>query len=231
MSQFVETNTRKFTAGGAVAIYLRVKTPGALAAAGATDIELGTMEAAAFSSGDRVSVRMHSATGTAKMIAAAAITKGVLVYGAAGGKVSSTANVNPIGRALIAATANNDIVEVLRHPVNFPVLRTAEAHTADDTLGVAESGSIHTTFGATGTVVLTLPAAVVGLEYFFQVGAAEVLQIEPDTGETISLPSTGVAEAADDYITATIAGETVHLMCCEAGTWAVFGFTGTWTGE
>lgn len=231
MSQFVETNTRKFTAGGAVAIYLRVKTPGALATAGATDIELGTMEQESFASGNKVSVRIQSAIGTTKMIAAGAITKGDLVYGAASGKVSSTANVNPIGRALTTVTADDDIVEVLRHPMEFPVLRTAEAHTANDTLTVAESGSIHTTFGATGTVTLTLPAAVVGLEYFFQVGAGEEMRLNPDGTETISLPSTGVVEGAGDYITATIAGETAHIVCCEAGTWAVMGWTGTWTDE
>lgn len=108
---------------------------------------------------------------------------------------------------------------------------TVEAHTALDTLTASETGTVHTNTGATGTFALTLPPATVGLQFYFYVGAAQILQIEPAAGETISLPSTGVAEAADDYIAADAIGETVHLMCCKAGTWAVMGYTGTWTGQ
>ncbi len=105
------------------------------------------------------------------------------------------------------------------------------AHTANKTITAGETGSVFTTFGATGTVTFSLPKAVVGLEYFFQVGAAQELRIDPDGSETISLPSSGVAGAAGKYLTANAAGETVHLFCCEAGTWAAFGFTGTWTAQ
>lgn len=115
--------------------------------------------------------------------------------------------------------------------LNGKTLRRVEAHTADDTLTGAESGSCHTNTGAGGTVVLTLPAAVVGLEFYFGVGAAQELRLDPDGTETISLPSTGVAGAAGKYLVADAVGETVHLMCVIAGTWAVMGYTGTWTAE
>lgn len=110
-------------------------------------------------------------------------------------------------------------------------LPDVEAHTADDTLTAAESGSVHTNTGAAGAIALTLPAATVGLRFRFYVGAAQELRINPDGTETISLPSTGVAGAAGKYLTANAVGETVELACCQAGTWAVFGFTGTWTAE
>jgi hypothetical protein len=109
--------------------------------------------------------------------------------------------------------------------------RVVEAHTADDTLTAAESGSVHTSVGAAGTVVLTLPAATVGLEFRFYVGAAQELRIDPNGSETISLPSTGVPGAAGKYLTANAAGETVHLVCAVAGSWAVYGYTGTWGAE
>jgi hypothetical protein len=110
-------------------------------------------------------------------------------------------------------------------------LRTVEAHTAGDTLLAAESGSCHTNTGAGGTITIVLPSAVVGLEFFFYVGAAQQLRIDPAGSETISLPSTGVPGAAGKYLVADLAGESVHLQCAVAGSWAVMGFTGTWTAE
>lgn len=115
MSQFVETPTKYFTAGAALGMYLRVKlSAGKLAAAGLSDNELGTLENASFASGDVRPVRLASAQGTCKMVASAAITAGAAVYAAASGKISSTVGPVYVGVALEAATANNDIIEVLR---------------------------------------------------------------------------------------------------------------------
>lgn len=112
-----------------------------------------------------------------------------------------------------------------RGPIEF------EAHTAGDTLTTAENGTGHSNTGASGAIVIALPAATVGLNYYFYVGAAQELRIDPNGTETISLPSTGVAGAAGKYLVADAIGETVRLVCAKAGTWAVFGFTGTWTAE
>lgn len=114
MSQFVETPCRTFEAGGAIGQYLRVKlSSGVLAAAGAAELALGTIEREAFASGEKVPVRLPTAQGTRKMVASAAVTQYATVYGATGGKVSSTANGNPEGIALEAASADGDIIEVL----------------------------------------------------------------------------------------------------------------------
>jgi hypothetical protein len=104
-----------------------------------------------------------------------------------------------------------------------------EHKTASATLSVNDNGQVFTNKGAAGAITLTLPAATVGLRYYFYVGAAQELRIDPNGTETISLPSTGVAGAAGAYLTANAIGETVYLMCCETGTWACFGYTGTWT--
>lgn len=103
--------------------------------------------------------------------------------------------------------------------------------TADFTIGVGDSGKTFSSAGASGTITGSLPAAVPGLRYRFRVGAAQELRIDPDGTETISLPSTGVPGAAGKYLTANAAGETVELECVVAGTWSVFGYTGTWTAE
>jgi len=221
-----------------VAPYLRVKydvTYG-LELAGANDRELGTTQrrhlVTGLGSASRAAVVANNAFGTVRMIADGVIAAWAVVYGGASGKVSATANGNPIGFNVgPATTADGDQIEILRFPQAGPALKVPEAHTADDTLTAAESGSVHTTVGATGTVVFTVPAATVGLEYFFKVGAAQELRIDPNGTETIALPSTGVQGAAGKYLTANAAGETVHLLCDTAGEWSCYGYTGTWTAE
>lgn len=109
-----------------------------------------------------------------------------------------------------------------------------EHHTADATLTAAECGTLHTNKGAGGAISLTLPAASaanLGLRYRFYVGAAQQLKVEPNGTDVISLPSSGVAEAAGDYIVADAIGETVEVVAVDTGVWAVYGFTGTWTGQ
>lgn len=117
MSQNVETRFGTFTAGAAIARFLRVKlSSGKLAAAGIADKELGTLEEAALADGHVVRVRLRNAGGTRKMTAAAAITLGADVYTAAAGKVSVSAQTAYlVGTALEAAGADGDIIEVLPH--------------------------------------------------------------------------------------------------------------------
>ncbi len=112
-----------------------------------------------------------------------------------------------------------------RGPIEFAVKTAAYTITQDDT------GTGFTSVGATGAIVLTLPAALVGMHYYFRVGAAYELRIDPNGTETISLPSNGVPGAAGKYLAADAVGETVHLVCATAGTWSVFGYTGTWAAE
>lgn len=123
-------------------------------------------------------------------------------------------------------TGGNEMVDHLDSPI-----KTVEAHTASDTLATTESGSVHTTAGASDTVTFSMPAAALGLEFFFKVGAAKELRIDPNGTDTIALPSTGVQGAAGKYLTANAAGETVHLICDVVGSWSVYGFTGTWTAQ
>ena len=140
-------------------------------------------------------------------------------------------DLNAVAIAKTASASGSVTCHVQLLPTKQRGVAGVEAHTAADTLTVAESGSGHTNTGASGAVTLTLPAATVGLEYYFMVGAAQELRLDPDGTETISLPSSGVAGAAGKYLTANAAGESVHIVCMVAGSWAVFGFTGTWTAE
>ena len=118
MSQYVDGPSKAFTAGAAIAQYLRVKlTAGKLAVAGLTDKEIGTLEAASFADLDTRTVRLRTAAGTTKMVASEAISAGSAVHTAAGGKVSDTAATTSflIGTALSSASGDNSVIEVLRN--------------------------------------------------------------------------------------------------------------------
>lgn len=204
---------------------------GYLVAAGAVDDELGTLNARVLSVDSQGSVVPAEIEGSRRAVAAGAISQYADVYRAAGGKLSATPNGTRWGIALEAAAADGDQIEVYRLRSEAQAMHV-EAHTADDTLTAAEMyGSVHTSVGAAGTVVLTLPASVVGMHAWFRVGAAQELRLEPNGTEKIALPSTGVAGAAGKYLTANADGESVQLVCTKAGEWSVFGFTGTWTAE
>jgi hypothetical protein len=144
MSQYVESPTKAFTAGAAIGPFLRVKlSSGKLAAAVATDVEIGTTERASFADGDIVAVRLRTAQGTRKMVAAGAITAGNPVYAAAAGKIDAAGTVY-CGTALEEATADNDVIEVLPGP-NTDIANTitgtnAAAFTADADLAKPKMG-------------------------------------------------------------------------------------------
>jgi len=137
MSQYTESGVKTFRTGAAIAQYLRVKTATSLAVAGATDVELGTMTVAALAADELVGVRLRTAQGTCKMVASAAITAGVTVYAAASGKIAASGSV-VIGTALEAATANNDVIEVLRH-ADIGQAFTSQTLTADDAEGAGNT--------------------------------------------------------------------------------------------
>lgn len=108
--------------------------------------------------------------------------------------------------------------------------RVVEAHTADDTLTAAESGSVHTNYGAGGTVALTLPTAAAGQTFTFKVMAdAQALRITPAAGDAIYIGAS--AGSAAEYWWADAAGETLTLTAVDATNWVADAYIGTWTQE
>lgn len=176
MGSYVEAPVRSFEAGGAIAQFLRVKLgSGVLSAAGAEDEDIGTIEIAALASGDKVPVRIWNAQGTRKMVASAAITSGAKVYGAAGGKISSTATGNAIGIALEAAAGNNSVIEVLTLPGK--ALRV-------------DFGQ-HTTIDANDTVVTGLATVVAVVASFNDAPVEAAKFVSADVGDQAGAPAAG----------------------------------------
>jgi len=115
MSQFVDGNVKAFTAGAAIGIHVLVKiASGKLAVAGLGDEYIGSMTQASFADGDVVGVRLKSAAGTHKLVAAGAFAQGARVYSRAAGEVDDVSTgAKGCGIALEAAAAADDVVEVV----------------------------------------------------------------------------------------------------------------------
>lgn len=118
MSQFQDSGYATFTASEAIPKYARVTlaSTGLIEDAGIAVKDIGTATNEAFASGDRVTVKLRTAPGTHKMIAAAAVTLGATIFTAASGKVSVSASTafqigNVVG--IDGTVADGDIIEVL----------------------------------------------------------------------------------------------------------------------
>lgn len=108
------------------------------------------------------------------------------------------------------------------------IKKTIEAHTADDTLTAAESGSVHTNLGASATVTLTLPAsASPGTVFSFAVQAAQQLRIDPGTAAIRD----DSGQTADKYKSAGTIGASLTIIAESAGNWATIAKNGTWSEE
>jgi hypothetical protein len=143
----------------------------------------------------------------------------------------------PHVRLAVVSTSAGDITAIADsrsgHNVIVPwpaggVRQIIEAHTADDTLAAAESGSVHTNFGATGAVTLTLPAtAPEGTEFTLAVQAACELRVDP--GAAAIRDNSG--QTAGKYKAAADIGASLTLVADANGDWVPAGRCGTWTEE
>lgn len=116
MSQFIDANTRSFTAAGTIPQYSRVVlgSGGTITVAGLAQKEVGTALVSAVS-GDVIAVKLRTGAGTHKMIAIEAMDAGATVYTETDGKVQDTAQATAfqIGTALESAANDGDVIEVL----------------------------------------------------------------------------------------------------------------------
>lgn len=133
-SQINTTGLRTFTSSGAITQYTRVviNSSGYAVAAGADEKGIGIAEISC-SSGDPVTVRLHSAPGTRKITASAAISAGALCYTAASGKFGATPiSTGPaMFRAAEAASGDGSIIEAI--PVTESGTSVVYASVADST--------------------------------------------------------------------------------------------------
>jgi hypothetical protein len=116
MSQYNETGIKTFTASGAITANTLVKlsSAGVVATAGLAEAPIGVALETVATTKD-VAVKLLNTQGTVKIMTDDAVTVGALVYGQASGKCDDASGSSAviIGRALEAATADGDIIEVI----------------------------------------------------------------------------------------------------------------------
>lgn len=119
------------TSGSSLAPYLRVNYNGTtVAAAAAEEVDIGTLAKRVQTNETMAAVMPRINDGIVYMVAAGAVAVGNRVYGAASGKVSTTANCNMIGIARTACSADNGIIEVQRISGATAVFSQVAASTA-----------------------------------------------------------------------------------------------------
>ncbi len=111
--------------------------------------------------------------------------------------------------------------------------QAVEHHTSDDTLTLAESGSLHTNLGEDGAMTLTLPAsATAGVRFDFAVMVAQELRVKVHAASK-SIYAIGAVNTddggADLYIGANAVGENMTLVADGNDAWVATGMYGTWT--
>jgi hypothetical protein len=118
------------------------------------DLAIGVSEYAG-DTGDTIGVKLLNFPGTFEMTAAGVIAAGAAVYRAAAGKISATVDpVGKIGIALEAATADNDIIEVL--PLIGAAATAVEAVKTIAASGAITPGSVTYIDGTAGAIAATL---------------------------------------------------------------------------
>ncbi len=120
------TNPLTFIASVEIAQKLRVSikagtvtAPPEVEIAGVGDLGIGVNEVIVAAT-KNCAVEPYNKSGTLEMVADGVIAEGDEVYPAAGGKISATGAGVSLGKAMEAATADGDIIEILTNP-NDPV--------------------------------------------------------------------------------------------------------------
>lgn len=183
-----------------------------------------------FAAGETISVTPTNHPGVLRLIASGACAIGDEIRVDGAGKVANDGAGRVLGTCVKSCSADGDAVHVDSGGSSGESLG-AIVDADGGTLTAADSGKTYLNTGATGAATFVLPAATPGLNFRFFVNAAQELRLDPNTTQTIALPSTGVQSAAGKYIVADAVGEFVEIRCLIAGQWEVLAYRGTWTAE
>ena len=106
-------------------------------------------------------------------------------------------------------------------------LKKISAHTGTGAVAATECrNNIITNAGASGDIVLSLPAAAAGYEVTVIVSDAHDIDINPDDSDQILVLTDSAGDALSSDATV---GSYIHLIAIDATNWIVLDRQGTWT--
>lgn len=156
-------------------------------------------------------------TGVSGLGANVATALAVAVGSAGATVVNGGALGTPTSGSLAACTGGKQVVE---------------AHTGDDTLTAAESGSMHTNEGASGAVILTLPAATgSGVWFDFVVLATQTLTLEPNDADDVIYLNASITTANTGTLSVGTIGRAVRIVDAGSNKWVGISQVGAWTAS
>lgn len=186
---------------------------------------------------DKFIVRTTASTGVPEVATVTAAARTVLDDATVSAMLDTLGGASATGTGgVVRATSPTLVTPVLGTPTSGSLAactggkQVVEAHTGDDTLTVAESGSLHTNSGAGGTVVLTLPAATgSGVWFDFAVLATQTLTLEPNDADDQIYLNAAVSTANTGTVSVGTIGRTLRIVDFAANKWIGTAQVGAWT--
>lgn len=219
MSRVNETG--KFSAlpgATAIPLYSRVKqTAAGVDLAAAVDPTFGSAIRAGYAPDatrdnfqEEMSVKMWNAPGTHFAIANAAITAGAEFEGAASGEIAPLAGGKAIGRAVEAATADGDVIEVVYYPPEAAADELEEFTDPGDAGDIDVTGNAVVNVVTAGAETRTIGDPVAG-------GQRLVVGLKTDGGNCVITADTAVNQTGNNTLTFADAGDILVLESIELG--------------
>ena len=103
--------------------------------------------------------------------------------------------------------------------------------TANYSLLASDSGGVFDNTGDAGELIFTLPAGLPGMEYTVLVEAAYNVKIDTPGTDYIQNPITGAWQALGKYISSSVLGSRIKVVCDIAGYWHLEDVVGPWIAE
>ena len=101
------------------------------------------------------------------------------------------------------------------------------ANASGRTITHGESGSVMSNDGASGTTVMQLPDAAVGLHYAFVDIAAQVIDVKPSSGQTVQHAGTTGGDGV--AVSSLQTGSSCSVIAVSDSSWLLFMHDGSWS--
>ncbi len=160
-----------------------------------------------------------------------ALALGLLLFGLPKASMASVSNL--VGQLGVYNTTDSryglevdNLNSFYFSPTGASILWPGTTSTTNQTLTIANSGQVIVMTGTSDNTRYTLPTAVVGMRFEIIADVAKILQITPQSTDTINYSSLTAGQGLKSSSAAI--GDRIALFCAVANKWSVEEMSGTW---